>query len=244
MAQHTVHTQASRGAVRQAVLRIPQEMRGGTPAAQATLVRVGMVVLGRIKQAYVTKSRGGTDEAGDRWEPLKPATIAYSRTRSRGRGGRTQGERDRPSRPSRALNTRQQQRWWDVYRQGLVIYDGDKGRAAARAWLILKEEGAVTLFDKYGSRTVEILRDTGVLFNSLSPGLAPGSVFRPGPGEVIIGTNVPYAAAHHHGVPGRLPQRRLWPEPGRWPVTWWADITAEARDGIVAVALDAVRSAR
>ena len=242
MTQTTIHVRASRAAVRAAILRIPQEVRGTGPIASAVMARVGVVALGHIKQAFIVKSRGGTDEAGDRWVPLSPATVAYSRTRGRGRGGRTRTERAREGRPSQALNSRQQARWWDLYRQGLAIYRGDKGRAAKRAWGILKREGAVTLFERYSGRHAEILRDTGVLLNSLSPGTSPGSVFQPGPGSVTIGTNVPYAAAHHSGVPGRLPQRRLWPEPSRWPAAWWEDMTEQVRDGLVDIVVQLVRN--
>lgn len=243
MTQTVIHVRASRAAVRTALLRIPQEVRGGGPIAVAVMTRVGVAVLGRIRQAFIVKSRGGTDDAGDRWAPLNPATIAYSRTRGRGRGGRTRTERGRESRPSQALSSRQQARWWDLYRQGLAIYEGDKGKAAIRAWGILKREGAVTLFQRYSGRHAEILRDTGVLLNSLSPGIsAPGSVFRTEPGSVTIGTNVPYAAAHHNGVPGRLPQRRLWPPVERWPAAWWQDITEQVRDGLVDITVQLVRN--
>ena len=97
------------------------------------------------------------------------------------------------------------------------------------------QSGAQTLVEKYGHRQVEILRDTGLLLNSLSPGTTtPESVFRVGRGEVIVGTNRKGAAAHHHGVPSRnLPQRRLWPVVSKWPATWWRDITEQVKQGIL-----------
>lgn len=210
--------------------------------ANAMLTRCGLAALGRIKQAFVVKARGGTDEAGERWAPLSPKTIAYSKTRQHGRGGRTKAEKARDAFPSQALNNRQRDRWWALYRQGLAIFKGDKGSAAKRAWGILKREGATTLLQKYGGRQVEILRDTGPLLNSLSPGVATAEqVFKVGPGSVIVGTRRKGAAAHHAGIPGRLPQRRLWPEPGKWPASWWKDITEQARAGLIDIATKLIK---
>ena len=44
--------------------------------------------------------------------------------------------------------------------------------------------------------------------------------------------NVKYAAAHHYGVPGRLPRRPLWPEADQWPQHWWDDMTDELENGL------------
>lgn len=245
MAQNTINVRASNAAIREALLKIPAAAVGGGNLANALMTRAGMAALGRIRAAFVIKARGGTDEAGDKWAPLSPKTIAYSKTRQRGRGGRTKTEKGRASSPSQALTKRQQDRWWAVYRQGLAMYDGDKGHAAARAWLILKGEGATTLLEKYGHRQVEILRDTGLLLNSLSPGVVgPNNVFRITPGAVIIGTNRKGAMFHHRGVPGRLPQRRLWPPTNRWPASWWRDIIEQIKAGLIDITLKMIKDAR
>ena len=228
--------------MRHVISQVPATARGGGPIADAMMMRCGLAALGRIKQAFVVKSRGGTDEAGESWKPLSPRTITYSKTRQRGRGGRTKAEKSRATRPSQALNAKQQARWWAVYRRQLAIYKGDKGHAAAVAWLVLKGEGAQTLVGKYGGRQVEILRDTGLLLNSLSPGVASGEqVFRVAPGEVVVGTNRKGAVGHHNGIPGRLPQRRLWPSVNRWPPTWWADIQNEVKQGLVDIVTQLIR---
>lgn len=240
----SVHVRASKAAVRRAIAQAPAAARSGGPVADAMMTRLGLALLGRIRTAFVVKARGGTDEAGERWQPLSPRTIAYSKTRQRGRGGRTRAEKARATRPSQALTAKQQDRWWEVYRRQLAIYKGDKRHAAAVAWLVLKREGARTLVDKYGYRQVEILRDTGLLLNSLSPGVASGEqVFRVGRGEAIVGTNRKGAAAHHRGVPGRLPQRRLWAPPSRWPDSWWADISDQAQQGILDIVIELARNA-
>lgn len=241
MSQYTVTVVSTRAAVRQAIFSIPSAARADGVAAHAMLTRCGLAILGRIKQAFIAKSRGGTDEAGDSWKPLSPKTIAYSRTRARGRSKR---DKARAQFPSQALTSKQQARWWVVYHRQLAIYKGDKSHAAAVAWLVLKGEGAQTLVDKYGHKKVDILRDTDLLFNSLSPGVSSAEqIFRVGRGEVIVGTNRVGAAAHHHGAPSRnLPQRRLWPLVSRWPANWWSDIIDQAKQGLLDIATNLIRS--
>ena len=240
MPDQTVHVAATRAELRQLLATLPKV----AGASDAVLTAVGLAALGRIRRAFITKARGGTDEAGDSWTPLSPKTIAYSATRQRGRGGRTKAEKKRAAFPSQALNAKQQARWWEVYRRALAQYRGDKGHAAAVAWVVLKREGATTLLQKYGGRKVEILRDTGLLLNSLSPGTGSAEqVFRVGGGAVIIGTNREGAAAHHSGIPGRLPQRRLWPSVDRWPQSWWGDILDAAKQVVFDLAMQLIRGA-
>lgn len=244
MTQNTVHTRATRAQLREALRKIPQAMLGAHGAkniADAMMVRCGLAALGRIKAAFVVKSRDGTDEAGERWQPLSPKTVAYSRRHP----GLPKAEARAAKRPSYMLTAKQRKRWWEVYAQGLAMFRGDKGNAARRAWGILKSEGATTIFDKYGSVQVDILRDTGLLLNSLSPGVASkDQVFRIGQGEVVVGTNRKHAASHHNGVPGRIPQRRLWPAPRDWPANWWADITDQAKQGMADIAAFLIKRAK
>lgn len=195
---------------------------------ERVLLRVGDVVLGLIRQAFVTKSNGGTDEAGERWQSLAPTTVAYKR-----RAGRNRYEKKRPAFPSQALTLRQQKEWWEHYRRALGRHgEGTpapalKGRAAAIAWFIMKQRGATTLLEKYGQMKVKILRDTGLLLRSLTPdGGASEQVFRIERGAVVVGTSREGALAHHLGRPPHLPQRRLWPPPNRWPARWWRAILA------------------
>ncbi len=237
-AEQVVYVRTTRAAIRAAVAAIPEAalgMHGAKTAADAMMTRMGMVALGRIKKAFITKSRGGTDEAGDRWKPLSPYTIAYGRRHP----GLPAPSKRAAARPSYALTAKQRTRWWSLYSQGLAMYKGDKGRAARRAWSILRAAGATTLFDKYAHTQVDILRDTGLLLNSLSPGVPSGEqVFRLGRGEVIVGTNRKWARVHHEGSRnGRIPQRRLWPNPIRWPASWYTDILEQARAGLADIAV-------
>lgn len=212
--------------------RLPDEVREGRVNSRAILQKAGEIALDHVKRAFLTKSKGGTDEAGDRWKPLLPETIAYSR-RVRGGKGRTKPELARNARPSQALNKKQQSRWWDLYRQGLRMFKGDKSHAARRAWFILKGEGATTLFDKYSHEKVDILYDTGELFGSI--------VMKVEKGEIVIKATADHAAPHHYGVPGRTPQRRLWPEPNKWPSSWWENILTAIQDEFVSLVANRAR---
>jgi hypothetical protein len=114
-----------------------------------------------------------------------------------------------------------------------------KSHAAAVAWNIMKKRGAKTKLQVFGDRKVQILRDTGRLLNSLSPGLLSGKgpavsyskpsgeggneqIFETEPGLVIVGTNVEYAETHQKTRPF-LPDDRH-----AVPVAWWQRWTAIA----------------
>ena len=124
-----------------------------------------------------------------------------------------------------------------------------KVRAAQIAWATLKREGARTKLEVFGHRQVEILRDTGVLLNSLSPGKLSQSgnatIYSPPSGDggdeqimqatgngVIVGTTVAYAGAHQYGVPAKgLPARPFLPDPNRIPALWkerWSAVAERA----------------
>jgi hypothetical protein len=196
------------------------EYQGGI-GSEPMFRECGTIILGHIRRSFMTKSHGGTDEAGERWKPLSPKTIVYSR-RS---GSKT--------RPSESLNKQQSERWWSLYRQGLAMFKGDKSHAARRAWFVVKKEGATTLFDKYQHSNVSILYNTGKLFDSI--------VFDVERSGVLIRSDAEYASAHHYGIPGRLPQRRLWPEAGKWPALWWNEITQTIRGGVIKLILERMK---
>lgn len=229
-------------------------------AVRGVKLRMAVAWFSKVKQAYVTKARGGTDEAGDSWPALSPHYLAYSRPMAKGgRGSRRppRGGGLAPGGQDGLLTQTQLRQWRFHYAQALAHYSvGDtptqeaKSHAAAIAWTWVKRHaGAETKLQKFGRRSVEILRDRGVLFNSLSPGLA--NDYDAGvqsadqiletrrPGQLVVGTNVAYAAAHHYGRPGKLPQRRLWPAPSRIPATWWDAICGAGVRGL-AKAIEAV----
>lgn len=233
MSDETIYVRSSRAEVRRVFEQIPQAAMGRYGArkpADALMTRCGLALKGRIYKAFIVKSRGGTDDAGEKWKSLSPYTIAYRR-RHKGLPG---ANKRAGKRPSSALTNKQRDRWWSLYQEGLRLANGNKVKAARRAWFLLKKEGGVkTIMGRYGHLEVDILRDTGILLNSLSPGVVSSkAVFRIGRGEVVVGTNRKWAGVHHRGG-GRVPQRRLWPEPHKWPATWWQDITEQALAGLV-----------
>lgn len=58
------------------------------------------------------------------------------------------------------------------------------------------------------------------------------------------GTRRPFALAQHRGIPGRLPQRRLWAELRMWPREWWKRIAAAATVEVVNVILRELRGGK
>lgn len=257
-ADSTVYLRTTKAAVLDAIRSLPAACSGHvsetTNAAQALLTRIGLTALGHIREAFVAKARGGTDDCGLAWPKLAKSTVAYGR---RHPGVLWPGSKRAPFAPSWMLTTRQRERWWDLYRgfagtasAGSAYHARGvaRGYAAARAWMALKAEGAKTLMGQYGDTQVEILRNTGLLLNSLSPGVdvdaaggtspqIPNQVFRVGAGWVIVGTTRKFAAVHHHGVPGKIPQRRLWAPPSQWPRAWWDDMLEQLRDGLIDITI-------
>lgn len=256
----TVYVRGSRSEIVRAIQQAAEVasgriVGGASQAASALQTRIGLTALAHIRDAFVTKSRGGTDEAGLSWVPLAKSTVAYSRRHP----GVPPGKKRAGFAPSWMLTAKQRKRWWQIYRsllgsapQGSEFHRfkpkgheyNSHATAARRAWAILKAEGATTLMAEYGDTKVDILRDTGLLLNSLSPGVVgevPNQVFKVGQGDVIIGTNRKWASVHHHGN-ARIPQRRLWPEPSQWPQSWWADVNEQARAGFIDIVVYLLRN--
>ena len=197
-------------------------------------LRMGVALLSQAQQAFLVKSRGGTGSDGIRWKPLSPKTIAARRvTREEKRALGIGGRRERG-----LLTPAQNKRWKQIFgsRLGQFVARGiplgeAKGMAAKIAWAVLKSEGALTKLAVLGSRKVDIGRDTGVLFRSLTPGVedrpsgADDQVFEATAGSVVVGTNVPYASDFHKDRP-------LWPD--TIPDVWMDAVNRAAARGIAA----------
>lgn len=243
----------NRADVRRLTNRLAGMLSGREPdtlgIGRGYLTAIGFGALSDIKDAFVQKSRGGTDEMGVKWPPLTREYLAYGRRFGPGEqaglkadAGLGRANRLAPGNRKGLLTAEQLKRWKKLYatylnRLLLSLPERQaKARAAQFAWADLKREGAKTKLDVYGSRQVEILRDTGILFNSLSPGLMTKSetsasyvkktddqVFELQAGGVSVGTSVPYAAAHNYGHPAKpkLPRRQFLPEPEKIPEAWW-----------------------
>lgn len=250
----------TRADVRSRVLRLRAILTGQEPdphgVGRGFVLALGFGALSDIKDAFVTKSRGGTDEAGISWPRLSREYLAYGRRFGRGEAARlVRGAGGDPKlnrfgvSGNRGLLTKDQKaRWEKIYGQQFARFYASTAshtyasmRAGKMAWAILKREGALTKLAVFGDRQVDILRDTGVLFNSLSPGMLTGEgaaaayskptgsggdeqIFELQPGKITVGTDVLYAATHNYGDPRRgIPRRQFLPATdAQVPGVWWS----------------------
>lgn len=229
--------------------RIPDQ--GGL--ARSVFLVLGFAALSDIAGDFVRKARGQVGEDGVQWPRLSPKTLAYSRRFGKGEqaelkraAGLGTANRFGIGQNTGLLTKAQQKRWKKLYAQALAwlaqreSLDEAKAHAAAIAWNKLKQEGAKTKLEVYGHRPHEVLRDTGVLLNSLSPGRLDGGSslsYTPPTGDggsdqifaslsngIIVGTNVPYASAHQNGNASKgIPARPFLPTgavPGVWLERW------------------------
>lgn len=200
---------------------------------QGIQLRIGVTALSKVQQAFEEKSRGGKGGDGLVWKPLDPKTIAHRR----------EGPGDKPKGlgSKRGWLTKTNDDLWKMIfatrKNWLMVKFGMSeaeaanraaaNRAAAIAWATLKKKGVKTKLEILGTRKVDILRDTGELFRSFSPGVngkpsgAEGQVFRVEPGAVVVGTN---KKPWHHKT------RPFWPE--RLPDDWTDDILESCRKGV------------
>lgn len=255
--EQTVHVKGTRAKVVKLIRSLVGSSHGLAQhgdVMQQVLLRIGHAALFRIREGFTIRTRGGTDETGLKWQPLKKSTVAYNR---RHPGVLFPGSKRAPFAPSWMLTKKQRELWWEIYRSyggrrkaGAAYHAATRpnapinlghANAAIMAWRILKSKGAKTLIGEYGDAPHEILGSTGGLFMSLSPGQA-GNVLTPERNAILVGTNYPFASAHHNGT-RRIPQRRLWPEPRNWTAVWWTDMLGELRDGIMEIAVDLLRGA-
>lgn len=211
--------------------------------------RMAWTFFSLVMPAFQVKGRGGTDEAGDSWPELSAAYLAYQRPitgRQRPKAGKLA-----PGGKDGLLTKAQLASWRHIYARQLLRLSSShqptdaKSIAAAIAWSVIKKQGAKTkLADpRFGGRQVgsyQILVDEGTLRRSIQPGELVGTgevtyqkpdngqIVEGRPGQVVVGSSVPYAKAHHEGV--GVPQRRLWPE--QFPASWWRQIMDQAAAGI------------
>jgi hypothetical protein len=189
--------------------------RAPDPAGLGAAVRraAAAELLAAVGEDFDRLSAGGTASWGGPWPPLKPETVAYSRTPKLAGG------------PLGALSAGQQREWKRAYARTLARARLALGEAEARAlagkvaWATLKRQGATTKLAAAGGRVVPIGVKSGVLRASLDPG-GPGNVLRVGPAEAEVGSDVPHFAGFHR-------RRQVWPA-GGLPAAWWARVAAAA----------------
>lgn len=247
----TIYVAAERRAELEAFLdRLPAILAGEEAdhfgIAHGFRMRVATAFFSLIKEAFIVKSRGGTDAAGIKWPPLSAKYLAYQRPHV-GRsppkaGGKAPGGKDG------FMSDAELKRWRADYSRFLAhlaaqvddvfSLSNAKSFAAALAWKRAKERGVRTKLEVFGKRPVEILRDRGILFNSLSPGVlveagtdanysAPSDqIVEDAPGLLYVGTSVSYAGYHQNG------KRKLWPDNGELPELWVEDLVDVAASGL------------
>lgn len=242
---HRVYFRGNRNIAREAIIGVVRAV-SGTPnqhlhLAKSVHTAVGVAALTDVKEDFIRKARGGTGEDGVQWPPLDPKTLAYSRrfgpgeqTKLKAAAGLGRANSYAPGGNKGLLTKAQLKRWRAIFAAvfaRLMATDGDEGSAKARAaqiaWAVLKREGAKTKLEVFGHRKVEVLRDTSVLLNSLSPGATAGDRYDPPEGQifrltgsgVIVGTNVPYASVHQRGSKRGVPARPFLPV-GKAPQVW------------------------
>jgi hypothetical protein len=223
----------TRGQITELAHQLAATLAGQVPdshgIARGFLLSIGMAALSDIRLAYEVKAKGGTDAMGIKWPPLSPETIARRRV----------GPRDLKDPAIKERETIRKREYRKLYKRLLASMPDAEARQKAKhiAGIRATRQTGRTRVDVLGNRVVEILRDTGVLMNSLGPGelTAGGEYQKPhdeggehqilevNPGHVIVGTNVLYAGTHQHGDPSRnIPQRKFLPESNSdVPAEWW-----------------------
>lgn len=256
----TFYVRASRRDEVEALIRsLPAVLAGRAPdphgIGRGFRLRMAFAFFSVVKEEFIVKSRGGTDAAGIKWRPLSREYLAYQRPMGRNGSGSRQPPRAgglAPGGHDGFMSQKQLKAWRACYAHVLnalvlkgVPVDEAKGRAAATAWARAKKSGVRTKLDVFGSRDVEILRDRGILFNSLSPGVVldngPAADYSPPTGDggqnqvvrddgssLLVGTNVDYAERNHRIRP-------LWPPDGRLPQEWWDEILDAGVSGLLMI---------
>ena len=238
-------------------------------------LRLGLVLLTKIQQAFEVKAAGGVGEDGIQWAPLKPATIAARRL-----SGDDRKAVALKRRVSEAFTPAQQRAIGSEIKAQtsrlIVKFALGEGTAAglARAHVENRWRKRIKVFGQVvnnvswpttmlnvrtaqhnighiaakfaylSTRHVEILRDTGELLASLSPGVdgpGPGGILRMPSGQIIVGTNVGEKWRHHAGTK-TVPARPFWPVNGSLPASWWDAISGALQRGLLEIVMRLVQA--
>ena len=245
----TVYFRGTRADITRIALQLAAVLAGRAPdtqgVARSFMLTLGFAALTDIREAYLVKASGGTDEMGIRWPPLAPSTIARRRV------GKRDKESSKAIRVREGIRERATAKALERFRLSLPEAEARR-RAKIVGGLKATRQTGATKLETLGGRTVEMLRDTDVLLESLSPGRLTGSgasvsyskpsgeggseqIFQIGAGEVIVGSNVKYLRTHQRGDPSRnIPQRMVLPDDETpVPQVWWMRWTALADKALV-----------
>lgn len=239
----------TRADLMQRLRQLPGVLAGTIPDTTGTVIglqqRVGLDLMGKVQDAFVIKSEGGTDAMGKTWAPLSPVTLALRRKEYAPKVlTRLQAElADKMAPHERRLIERNRQELLAMYGAG-----GERARIKALGLArLMKKYISPTRYKKllselnkpmsqaklekvaFAGAFAKILRDTGRLLNSLAPDLVGtgDQKLDAGQGFVTIGTNVAYAKWHQFGT-RKMPKRQIFPEAGETLPVQWEEDMAEA----------------
>ena len=230
-----------------------------TGIAKGFLLAVGFAVLSDVKDAFLVKSRGGTDEMGVTWPPLQPETIARRRVGPRDikqsetikkrqsivRNLRRKRVKELTDRFSLSLPLEQ------AKQRAREIADSSSEKTSRQRQAT--QSTGLNKVATLGGRQVDMLRDTGVLLNSLSPGtIGPSDTYQRPSGDgganqvfdlkensITVGTNVPYAATHNFGDAERnIPRRQFLPDDANQVPQVWAQRWLDVATGALEVGIE------
>ncbi len=210
MPDGTFHFRVGRDGMLTLARRLPALLSGRMDEPTGTLRRslrvVGEEALAILREAYEDKSAGRTDASGLSWDRLKPATVAYGKRPGAGKQG-----------PRPGLTADQDRLWRQVFASALSRHRrartaGAEGNAAAEAWAVVKSAGGRTVLQQHGGDRPPVGKKSGRLLASLGPAVTADTVLEADPGEIVVGTRVPYAEHFARTRP-------LAPD-GPWPAAW------------------------
>ncbi len=195
------------------IRELPDVLSGRAPdpggCVPILLNRVGLIVLGKVKEGYIQASQGGADAWGTPWPALSPTTLALRRIVTTPKAIARAKERFKKFSPEHQALVREHEQ-----RITKALYSHAGKKAAIR--VLQKKRRAGTITQQEYAKKVKliegqtkadakarakavvagayalILRDTGRLLNSLSPSFAGNAdqILRTGPGFVEVGSNV------------------------------------------------------
>lgn len=256
MDSEVVTTKDQKARLTDLVRRLPAMLAGRVPDEGGTAAgfraRLGFAFFSLVAPNFNDLGRGLQGADGDKWPPLSPEYLAYSRgpESTRHAGGLAPGGKDG------FLSPEQLKLWRRTFADRLAFFimreadDKAKAHAAAIAWDVVKRAGAKTKLHEFGEGKLpgvdyQILVDRGTLRQSLQYGVlseaGPAADYQPQPnqvydsqsGQLVVGSRAPHAAAHHEAKNPKR-RRRLWPE--RFPSDWWRQILGTAQSGLVRIA--------
>lgn len=209
---------------------------------------IGYQFLADIHNAYDEKARGRIDDMGYQWAPLSPITLFRRRNQSGQPNEAAQRKLERLQKSRKGfLRDREQEHLLYLTSIG---YNPDSrlSKKIARQVAEAKYSSQESMLSAAAAGDVEILKDTGVLFGSLTPGVLQGfhyskptvpggedQIFDVNPGEVILGTSVEYGHHHQHGT-SRIPARPFLPVKAEdVPAIWWDRVMQVASDSFSSI---------